>query len=109
MLKDYKRQRSVEMPAEPPFSPPSARQMAFMERHGLLPPGGRVSSSEAWQIISRFIASRRRLGPTQKQEVALRRHGLWRDGMNRGHAVDAIKRSIDAASGDEQSSRPGAG
>lgn len=78
----------------PPIpSSPTRKQLAFMERH-------RISCDrpldyfEATHAIGRFIHARRRLPPTERQVQLLRKLGTWRDGMTRGEASDAIRRSM---------------
>jgi len=61
-----------------------------MARHDILPerPTGKFA---AMHLIGEFIHSRRLLPPTPKQEAFLRQQGLWRAGISRGEAFDAIK------------------
>src|SRR5262245_66569430 len=90
----YLKRRYPEQPAERPDTTCTPNQMGFLARHGLAE--GPTSYDTADRLISRFVAERRRMSPTPRQEALLRREGIWREGMTRGEAFDAIGRLIRA-------------
>lgn len=49
-----------------------------------------MSSAQANDLISYHTDNWRGYDPSSRQEQVLRDHGLWRDGMKRGEAWDAI-------------------
>ena len=85
--------RSPEQQFDPEFCSPTRRQQAFLLRNKLQP-NHKIDFYEASHVIGQFVQARRQLSPTDRQETFLKEHGKWRQGMNRGEALDLIRRIV---------------
>lgn len=85
------------MPFDPlperPTTSASDAQLAFVARNNVHVPH-RIDRVNATHAIGRYVCARRSLPATPRQEEWLRKHELWKDGMDRGTASDAIGEAI---------------
>src|SRR5260370_42597890 len=72
------------------YHPATDKQLAFLERHDLLPNDHEPDFYEAQRVIGQHVDRMREQEPTPTQEWILQQKGLWRDDISRAEAWELI-------------------